>query len=309
MTTIERALWHCTRAEQRLYEHLKKRGDGPVKQRDMLRRRSAARAIPMLEYLGLVRAWRGRFDPYGGGRKATSYEVARLKLHRPLEGDDRKLEADLKDIRKANVDIEPTLKQNIKDGSQANNRCTTGKHGAKMAPIRTEPRGEDGASTAPRRVVSPVERRRRRRAARIAGAMAFAKAVGAMALAQGGRSWIGSSREMLAAVSRPAGCRAWPLSNQGVMASIWLGREALAALGLKHECVHHNHTSGRRTLTAIRIIPAAAPYRELASQLELLDDATNNICTMFWRLENHLRPRLLFAFEPACQNACLCKEA
>jgi hypothetical protein len=264
MTPIERALWHCTRAEQRLYEHLKKRGNGPVRFDDMPLGKNAGRAIPVLEYLGLVRAKRGRFDPYGGGRKATSYEAARLKLHRLLEGDDRKLEADLKAIRKANVDIEPTLKQDIKDGSQANNRCTTGKHTLKMTVIRTDSGGEDRASSVLRRMVSPAERRRRRRAARLAGAMAFTKAVGEMALAQGGRTWTGSWQELLAVVSRPTGSRAWPLSKQGVMTSVWLGRGALAALGLKHEWLHHVALSGRQSLRAIRIIPAAASAPEIS---------------------------------------------
>jgi hypothetical protein len=267
MDAIERALWHCTRVEQRLYQFLKKRGDGPVRFEDMPLGKNAGRGIPVLEYLGLIEATRGSFDPYGGGRSATSYKIARLKLHHRLDGDDRKLAADLKAIRKANMDLDPALMQSLKNGSQANYRCSKAKHALKMTATRTEPHCRcNTAPAASYRILKPSVQKRRRQAARLAGAMAFAKAVGEMALAQGG-SWVGSWREMLAVVSRPTGCGAWPLSRQGVMTSVWLGREALRALGLQHHWVHADTASGRRILRAIMIIPAEVeePSKGLAT--------------------------------------------
>jgi hypothetical protein len=264
MDAIERALWHCTRAEQRLYQFLKKRGDGRVRFGDMPVGKNAGRGIPVLEYLGLIEATRGGFDPYGKCRPATSYKIARLKLHHRLDGDDRKLKADLKAIRKANVDLDPKLKQGIKQGSQTNYTCTWGKRTLKMTATRTEPhRSAASAKAAPeaggvrRRELRPSVLRRRRHAARLAGARVFVRIVGQMVQAHGGW-WEGAWSDLLAAVERPRGLKAWPLSKRGVMATVWLGREALQEFGLKHEWVHVDALSGRRVLVAIRFAPSAS---------------------------------------------------
>jgi len=122
---IDRALWHLSKAELRLYQWLKRRGDGPAKFRDMPFGRSAKRAAPVLEHLGLVRVKRGRFDPNGGGREANGYEVARVRPFHPLPPEDS-----LRALRRS-------LKQNLNDGAQPFYTCTSSSHGATVAPIRT----------------------------------------------------------------------------------------------------------------------------------------------------------------------------
>jgi hypothetical protein len=72
MDPIERALWHCTKAEQHLYQWFKKHGDGPVKFEDTPLGKNASRAIPVLEHLGLIRVERRRFDPVAEADRPTS---------------------------------------------------------------------------------------------------------------------------------------------------------------------------------------------------------------------------------------------
>jgi hypothetical protein len=247
MTPVERALWHCTKIEQRLYEHFKQRGDGAVRYEDMPNRRSAKRGVPVLEHLGLVKATRGRFDPYQGCRPTSLYEVARLKLHCRLEPDDRKLKADLKAIRKGGRGIEQPLKQNLKDASEVNTGGNLCKRSAKMAPIRTLWEGRGVGPHGAWRVWSKAEVNRRRRVAREAGGMAFAEAMGRLAAAHGG-SWGGTWRALLAALVRPDGSRGWPRSKGGVQSRLYHGRAALAALGLVAEW----HDRVR-----VRIVPVA----------------------------------------------------
>ena len=262
-TPIERALWHCTKAEQQLYEFLKKRGDGPTRLKDMPSH-NAKRAIPVLEYLGLIRGTRGGFDPYDGRRQVTSYEAARLTLLHRLEPNDHKLKTAIRAIRKADVDIDQTLKQNLNNISQANHRRTTRKPKVILTQIRTLPHRRAADAQAPRRMLTRAERSRRRKAAREAGAKAFVDVVGQVVRTACGGAWEGSWRDLLAAAPRPSGCRAWPLSKKGVMSAVWVGREALQPHGLKHEWVHVDALSGRRVLVAIRFVPNT-PSEEVAA--------------------------------------------
>ncbi len=119
-----------------------------------------------------------------------------------------------------------TLKQNINNGSQVNHMCTSGKRVLKMRTIRTCPLGDVQAEDRATPPLSRREKARRREAAKMAGAKAFAAAVGAMAHAHGGM-WEGAWRQLLAAVTKPAGCKAWPMSSSGVLDYIYRGREEL----------------------------------------------------------------------------------
>lgn len=255
MDPIERALWHCTKAEELLYRWFKRRGDGPAKFKDtpLGKGKNAGRAIPVLEHLGLIRVDRGRFDPRGGGRAPNVYEVARARLFHPLEPDDHTLKAALKAIRRPGTDAAQPFTQNINDGAQVFYTQTSCSHTVKMTVIRTCCLSDVHAPPAPRRRSHPS--RKSLNAARVVRAAAFTDAVGLMVLGAGG-SWEGRWRDLLAAVPRPAGFKAWPLSRRGVMSSLWLGREALRALGLRHEWVHRDGVGGMRILRAIRVVPA-----------------------------------------------------
>jgi hypothetical protein len=176
-----------------------------------------------------------------------------VKLFHPVEPDDRMLKAIIEAIRKPGMDADQTFMQNINDGAQANNTCTSCSHTAKMAVIRTYPLSDVHAAPAPRRGSHPS--RINRHAARVVRATAFTEAVGRMVLDAGG-SWEGRWRDLLVAVPRPTGSKAWPLSRQGVQSSLWLGRGALQALGLRHEWAHREGAGGRMVLVAIRVVPA-----------------------------------------------------
>ena len=102
---MARALRRLTRVERAVREHLADLGEGPARMEDIAKAigaspRSVKYAIPVLEWLGLTRVRRFRYDQIQNGYRPNRYEPARDGLFRDLNPDDDALKAELKTARR-----------------------------------------------------------------------------------------------------------------------------------------------------------------------------------------------------------------
>jgi hypothetical protein len=239
---MQRALRLCSTTEWRIYDALKTRGDGPATYEQLTpyagnNRRTVARALRGLEFLGLLRIERGR--PYWsrlesgweGERRinpANIYAVASERLFRALDEDDAVVLDDLRVARNSEAEAAALYAQpkngsgNFDTVSYVNSGGGCGD--ADPPSVRGGGHGDEGGPSNPERPApSGPKHGKPARAVR-----AFAAACAALAV--GGR-WSGDADALLMSIRRPAGEKSWPRKPRTLNDWLWMSRDDRAALG------------------------------------------------------------------------------
>jgi hypothetical protein len=233
---MQRAFRLCSTSERRIFDALLARGDGPATYEQLApyagnNRRTVARALRGLEFLGLLRIERGKphWSEHGWERRRINppnvFTVASKRLFRAPGDDDDAVLDGLREARRSEAAAAVACAEQ-KNGSGSfatvsyvdeREGCGGDGGGGGSRP------GEGEGEALNRPPPTGPQRGRPARAVR-----AFAAACAKLA---SGRRWVGEAHELLMGIRRPAGERSWPRQSRTLNEWLWMARADMAALG------------------------------------------------------------------------------